>query len=93
MAWISQRIWCKIYSDHFGNSQRSSLLPTGGVKSTSPDTENHYKNGYENCTYNIYSMTTNEDNNHDTNYINKNTDTDHDTRKLHEWARHIERAV
>ena len=33
------------YSDHFGNSQRSSLSPTGGVKSTSPTTEN----GYENC--------------------------------------------
>ena len=31
----------------FGNSQRSSLSPTGGVKSTSPTTEN----GYENCTY------------------------------------------
>ena len=33
------------YSDHFGNSQPSSLSPTGGVKSTSPTTEN----GYENC--------------------------------------------
>ena len=52
------------------------------VKGTSPVTENHYKNGYENCTY---SMTTNEDkHNHDTKYINKNTDTNHDTRKLHE---------
>ena len=37
----------QIYSDHFGNSQRSSLSPTGCVKSTSPTTEN----GYENCTY------------------------------------------
>ena len=35
------------YSDHFGNSQRSSLSPTVCVKSTSPTTEN----GYENCTY------------------------------------------
>ena len=35
------------YSDHFGNSQRSSLSPTEGVKSTSPVTENDY----ENCTY------------------------------------------
>ena len=35
------------YSDHFGNSQRSSLSPTGGVKSASTTTEN----GYENCTY------------------------------------------
>ena len=31
------------YSDHFGNSQRSSLSPTGGVKSTSPITETGYK--------------------------------------------------
>ena len=34
------------YSDHFGNSQRSSLSPTEGVKSNSPNTEI----GYENCT-------------------------------------------
>ena len=27
------------YSDHFGNSQRNSLSPTGGVKNTSPTTE------------------------------------------------------
>ena len=46
----SHKIWCTIYSDYIGNSQRSSLLPTGSVKSTSPViTENHYKNGYENC--------------------------------------------
>ena len=56
--------------------------PPFTVKSTSPDTENHYKNGYENCTYNIYSMTTNEDN-HDTTYINNDTN-NHDARKLHE---------
>ena len=31
------------YSDHFGNSQRSSLSPTGSVKSTSPTTENGYE--------------------------------------------------
>ena len=36
----------KIYSDYIGNSQRSSLSPTEGVKSTSPDTENHDKIGY-----------------------------------------------
>ena len=35
----------------------------------------------------------NEDNKHDTNYINKNDTNNHDARKLHEWARHIERAV
>ena len=32
------------YSDHFGNSQRSSLSPTGSVKSTSPTSENGYEN-------------------------------------------------
>ena len=41
VAWISARIGCTIYSDYIGNSQRSSLSPTGGVKSTSPVTENH----------------------------------------------------
>ena len=30
----------QFYSDYIGNSQRSSLSPTGGVKSTSPVTEN-----------------------------------------------------
>ena len=44
-----KEFWCTIYSVHFGNSQRSSLSPTGCVKSTSPVTENHYKHGYENC--------------------------------------------
>ena len=62
------------YSDHFGNSQRSSLSPTGGVKSTSPSTD--------------YSMNnihmSDEDNKHDTNYINKNDTNNHDARKLHE---------
>ena len=29
------------YSDHFGNSQRSLLSPTGGVKSRSLETANH----------------------------------------------------
>ena len=55
------------------------------VKSTSPVTENHYKNGYENCTYSINNINmSDEDNKHDTNYINKHTDANHDTRKLHE---------
>ena len=39
---------CTIYSDYIGNSQRSSLSPTECVKSTSPVTENHDKNGYVN---------------------------------------------
>ena len=68
------------YSDHFGNSQRSSLSPTGGVKSTSSTTEN----GYENCIYSTNNINmSDEDNNHDTNYINKFHDANHDTRKLH----------
>ena len=61
---------------HRKSSRKDSMC----VKSTSPVTENHYKNGYENCTY---SMMSNEDNNHDTNYINKHKYTDTDTRKLH----------
>ena len=56
-----ERIWCTIYSDYIGNSQRSSLSPTGSVKSTSPVTENRNKNGYGN--YKNFIMT-NEDNNH-----------------------------
>ena len=35
VAWISARIWCTIYRDYIGNSQRSLLSPTGGVKRTS----------------------------------------------------------
>ena len=78
------------YSDDFGNSQRSSLSPTGGVKSTFSTTEN----GYENCIYSMNNIhMSNEDNKHDTNYINKN-DTNTYTRKLlHLRARHVERAV
>ena len=66
VAWFSQWIWFTIYSDHFGNSQRSSLSPTGGVKSTSPITEKLLRKLY------VYSMNNNmsdEDNKHDTNYI------------------------
>ena len=82
------------YSDHFSNSQRSSLSPTGGVKSTTPLKKNGYESGYENCTYSTNNINMNdEDNKHDTNYINKNDTNNHDARKLHEWARHIERAV
>ena len=53
----------------------------GGVKSTSPVTENHYKNGYVN--YKNFNMT-NEDNNHDTKYTNKNDTNNHNARDLHE---------
>ena len=68
------------YSDHFGNSQRSSLSPTGGVKSTSPVTENHYKNGYVN--YKNFIMT-NEDNNRDTMYTINNDTNNHNAHDLH----------
>ena len=72
------------YSDHFGNSQRSSLSPTGSVKSTSPLQKMATKNGYENCIYSMNNIhMSNEDNKHDTNYINKHNDANHDTRKLH----------
>ena len=37
--------------------------------------------------------TSDEDNMHDTNYINKHNDVNNDTRKLHLWAQHVERAV
>ena len=51
------------------------------VKSTSPVTENHNKNGYVN--YKNFIMT-NEDNNHDIKYTNKNDTNNHDTRDMHE---------
>ena len=53
------------------------------VKSTSPVTENHYKNGYVN--YNIYKnfIMTNEDNNSDTKYTNKNDTNNHNAHNLH----------
>ena len=37
--------------------------------------------------------TSDEDNKHHTNYINKHKYTNHDTRKLHLWAQHVERAI
>ena len=70
--------WVKNNSDQFGNSQRSSLSPTGCVKSTSPTTENWLR---KLCTYSMNNDTSTEDK-HDTNYIN-NKYTNTDTRKLH----------
>ena len=52
-----------------------------GVKSTSPITDNHNKNGYVN--YKNFIMT-NEDNNHDTKYTINNDTNNHDARDLHE---------
>ena len=52
------------------------------VKSTSPVTENHFKNGYVN---NKNFIMTNEDINNDTKYtINDNDMNKHDARDLHE---------
>ena len=50
------------------------------VKSTSPVTENHNKNGYVN--YKNFIMT-NVDNNHDTKYTNKNDTNNHNAHDLH----------
>ena len=65
-------------------TQAVPFKPFVSVKSTSPVTENHYKNGYVN--YNNYKnfIKTNEDNNHDTKYTNKNDTNNHDARDLHE---------
>ena len=42
------------------------------------------ENGYENCLYSTNNFfMSDDDNNHDTNYINKHKDANHDTRKLH----------
>ena len=55
------------------------------VKSTSPVIENHNKNGYVNyTTFTRTSIMTNEDNNHDTKYTNKNDTNNHDARDLDE---------
>ena len=68
------------YSDQFGNSQRSSPSPTGGVKNTSPTTENWLR---KLCTYSLNNNTSTEDK-HETNHINnKYNDTNTYTRKLH----------
>ena len=50
------------------------------VKGTSPDTENHYKNGYVN---NKNFIMTNVDINSDTKYTINNDTNNHDTRNLH----------
>ena len=70
-----ERIWCTIYRDYIGNSQRSLLSPTGGVKSTSPDTENHDKNGYAKLYDDNNIFMTNVDNS-DTTYTDKHKNTD-----------------
>ena len=68
------------YSDQFGNSQRSLLSPTGGVKRKPPTTENWLRKRYN---YSMNNDTSTEDK-HETNHINnKYNDMNNDTRKMH----------
>ena len=73
-------------SDH-GDAQQieesvliSRSVSTLRVKGTSPTTENWLR---KLCTYSMNINTSDEDNKHDTNYINKHKYTNTDTRKLH----------
>ena len=51
------------YSDKFGNSQRSLLSPTGGVKSIPPNTEKWLRKRYdENCNNDMSNETKRETN-------------------------------
>ena len=66
-----QEFDAQIYRDYIGNSQRSLLSPTGGVKRTFPDTENHEQNGYAKVYDDNNIFMTNVDNdNSDTMYTN-----------------------
>ena len=69
------------YSDHFGNSQSSSLSPTGGCKEYISNYRKWLRKLY---VYSMNNNTSDEDNKHDTNYINKHKYTNIDTRKLHQ---------
>ena len=84
VEWVSKRIWCKSYSDQFGNSQRSLLSPTGCVKSIPPTTENWLRKRYK---YSMKNDKSTEDK-HETNHINnKCNDMNMNTRKMHNtWA-------
>ena len=80
-CWHSARLAGSTCHSHSANRRQDVLLQPCTVKSTSPVTENHYKNGY--VIYKNFIMT-NEDNNHDTKFINKHTDANRDARDLHE---------
>ena len=82
---LSKNLVQKIYRDYIGNSQRSLLSPTGGVKRTSPDTENQYKNGYAKLYDDNNIFMTNVDNdNSDTTYTNKHKNTEYNVRDMDE---------
>ena len=78
---LTRVAWMKCYSSEMYSSTQHGSDEAKSVKSTSPVTENHYKNGYVN--YKKFIMT-NEDNNHDTKYTNKNDTNNHNARELHE---------
>ena len=70
----------KVTAAKFGNSQRSLLSPTEGVKSISPTTENWLRKLYK---YSKKNYKSTEDK-HETNHINnKDNDTNMNTRKMH----------
>ena len=70
----------KVTVTKFGNSQRSLLSPTGGVKSIHPTTENWLRKLYN---YSMKNDTSTEDK-HETNHINnKYNDMNMNTRKMH----------
>ena len=68
------------WSDQFGDSQRSLLSPTGGVKSILPTTENWLRKRYK---YSKKNYKSTEDK-HETNHINNEyNDMNMNTRKMH----------
>ena len=70
----------KVTVTKFGNSQRSLLSPTGGVKSIPPTTENLLRKLYQ---YSKKNYKSTEDK-HETNHINnKYNDTNMNTRRMH----------
>ena len=70
----------KVTVTKFGNSQRSLLSPTGGVKSILPTTENWLRKRYK---YSKKNYKSTEDK-HETNHINnKYNDMNMNTRKMH----------
>ena len=59
---LSKNLMHKIYRDYIGNSQRSLLSPTGGVKRIPPDTAIHEQNGYAKLLDDNNILKTNVDN-------------------------------
>ena len=60
---LSKNLMHKIYRDYIGNSQRSLLSPTGGVKRIPPDTAIHEQKWLRKSVYNDKNiLKTNVDN-------------------------------